>query len=198
MRLQSSVGTIATKGERMEQYEYQDAFGSIRSVSEEDLKTLASRGEIHPDTLLRKAGGMTWAKARVVQGLTFAPHTAHLGPGAAKRPVAAPAAANAKRWSSLAWYAAALCIVFSAAGLALLLLGVANVVQLGLDAFGIAVFLPDWASASTLCAGGEQAAPACGVLSTVKVCGVAGCALFIAVSSRAVQLHAAEKAQTLG
>jgi hypothetical protein len=181
----------------MEQYEYQDAFGSIRSVSEEDLKTLASQGAIHPDTLLRKAGGMTWAQARVVQGLTFAPHKAHLGPGYAQRPVASPASADAKRWSSLAWYAAALCIVFSVAGLVLLLLGVANVGQLGLDAFGTTVSLPDWASASTLCAVGEQAATACGVLSTVKVCGMAGCALFIAVSSRAIQLHATAKAKTL-
>jgi hypothetical protein len=181
----------------MEQYEYQDALGSIRSVSEEDLKTLASQGEIHPDSVLRKAGGMTWAKARVVQGLTFAPHTAHLGPGNAKRSVASPTTADAKRWNSLAWYAGALCILFSAAGLILLILGVANVGQLGLDAFGTTVSLPDWASASTLCAGGEQAATACSVLSTVKVCGLAGCALFIAVNSRAIHLHAAEKAQTL-
>ena len=180
-----------------DQYEFQDAFGTLRVVSEPDLRELAAKGEIHTDTLVRKAGGMNWAKARVVQGLAFAPHTSHLGPSKSKRHGAGLLVPpDSKRWRSVAWYACLLRVPFAIVGLLLLASGLMHATLLGLSSAGISVDLPQWTSGTCLLGSGETGAPGDLTLAVrAFACGFV--ALFFAVSSRALQLHASAKATEL-
>ncbi len=187
----------------MENYEFQDAFGGLKIVSEGDLREMAAKGEIQPDTLVRRAGGMNWAKARVVQGLVFAAETAHLPASTGPvRPVTSAthgsSAADPKaerlvaHWRRLAICSSAFRWITGLAGVVLLGLGLIHGADLGFRNTGVDLSLPPWLRPGML----VSALPA-GEMSELVVivveCGIGATVLLVSLALRFIQLSAESK-----